>query len=295
MDIEKCRALLCMIQIGSLTAAGQALGYTPSGISRMVASLEDECGFSLLIRGRNGAFATKECEKLLPGIINMVDAQESLLSDIDRILGIETGHIEVGSAYSYYYGWLAKTIAEFGKIYPKITIGVTEGTSSELMKMAEDSKLDMAIASRREKGMRRIPLKKDRIIAWVPRDHPAVQLGKLPLKALETEPFIEMYPGVETDNSRMFAKNNIKVNARFSATDNLAAYSMVSEGLGITTVNEIFAKMWQGDGVAVLPLDPPQMVDIGIALPRIENSSPALKKFVEFIEQRLPEYPLTTR
>lgn len=53
--------------------------------------------------------------------------------------------------------------------------------------------------------------------------------------------------------------------------------------------------MWQGDGVAVLPLDPPQMVDIGIALPRIENSSPALKKFVEFIEQRLPEYPLTTR
>ena len=71
--------------------------------------------------------------------------------------------IEVGSAYSYYYGWLAKTIAEFGKIYPKITIGVTEGTSSELMKMAEDSKLDMAIASRREKGMRWIPLKKDRI------------------------------------------------------------------------------------------------------------------------------------
>ena len=70
---------------------------------------------------------------------------------------------------------------------------------------------------------------------------------------------------------------------------------MVSEGLGITTVNEIFAKMWQGDGVAVLPLDPPQMVDIGIALPRIENSSPALKKFVEFIEQRLTEYPLTTR
>lgn len=86
------------------------------------------------------------------------------------------------------------------------------------MKMTEDSKLDMAIVSRREKGMRWIPLKKDRVIAWVPRDHPAVQLGKLPLKALETEPFIEMYPGVETDNSRMFAKNNIKVNARFSAT-----------------------------------------------------------------------------
>ena len=35
MDTEKCRALLCTIETGSLSAAAERLGYTPSGISRM--------------------------------------------------------------------------------------------------------------------------------------------------------------------------------------------------------------------------------------------------------------------
>ena len=50
MDTEKCRALIAALELGSLTAAAESLGYTPSGISRMMAALEDEMGFPLLIR-----------------------------------------------------------------------------------------------------------------------------------------------------------------------------------------------------------------------------------------------------
>ena len=101
MDIEKCRALLCIIQKGSLTAAGQALGYTPSGISRMVASLEDECGFHCSSEGRNRRSPLKNVRKLLPGIINgrrsRVAAQRYRQDPGHR----DRLHIEVGSAYSY--------------------------------------------------------------------------------------------------------------------------------------------------------------------------------------------------
>ena len=38
MDTEKARALLCAIEEGSLTAVSERLGYTISGISRMMAS-----------------------------------------------------------------------------------------------------------------------------------------------------------------------------------------------------------------------------------------------------------------
>lgn len=289
MDTEKYRALLCAIEKGSLSSAAEAMGYTPSGISRMIASLEDECGIILLKRDRSGAAATAECEKILPDIKAMLAAEKSARDKLDRMLGLETGHVAVGSAYSYYYGWLAKSIAEFGRLYPNITIGVTEGTSSQLTEMVEDGRLDFAIVSRRERKTDWIPLKKDRIIAWVPRSHPAVHTGKFPVSLLGDSPFIEMYPGSETDNSRMFSRCGIKVNARLSATDNMAAYSMVGEGLGITTVNEIFAELFKGDRVAALPLDPPQTVEIGIALHPQKGASPALKRFVEFIRQRLPE------
>ena len=42
MDTEKCRALLAVLEAGSLSAAAEKLDYTPSGLSRMMAALEQE-------------------------------------------------------------------------------------------------------------------------------------------------------------------------------------------------------------------------------------------------------------
>ena len=64
MDTEKCRALFEILKYGSFSAAEQQMGYTPSGLSRMMASLEDDAGFPLLQRNRDGVKPTNECLKL---------------------------------------------------------------------------------------------------------------------------------------------------------------------------------------------------------------------------------------
>ena len=40
MEVEKVKALLRAIDLGNMSSAATELGYTPSGISRMMASLE---------------------------------------------------------------------------------------------------------------------------------------------------------------------------------------------------------------------------------------------------------------
>lgn len=57
MDTEKCRALLAVLEAGSLSAAAEKLDYTPSGLSRMMAALEQELGFPLLSRSHSGRAA----------------------------------------------------------------------------------------------------------------------------------------------------------------------------------------------------------------------------------------------
>lgn len=108
MNIEKYKALLCAIEKGSLSAAGEELGYTPSGMSRMIASIEEETGLSLLIRGRNGAVPTKDCQKLMPYFSKIILAGEELQKQTEEIQGLDTGHIAIGNAYAFYYDWLAK-------------------------------------------------------------------------------------------------------------------------------------------------------------------------------------------
>ena len=58
MSINKYEAFIKTVELGSLTRAGEALGYTQSGVSHMISTLEDELGFPLLRRSRAGVSLT---------------------------------------------------------------------------------------------------------------------------------------------------------------------------------------------------------------------------------------------
>lgn len=78
MDSVKCEALLLAAEQGSLTRAGEILGYTQSGITRMIRSLEQETGFPMLIRTQHGVRLTADGKAMLPALRNIVKAQQIL-------------------------------------------------------------------------------------------------------------------------------------------------------------------------------------------------------------------------
>lgn len=100
MDLDRCRALVCAIETGSLSAAAEALQYTPSGVSRMVAALEAETGFSLLHREHGGVRPTAACERLLPAIRALLKAGENCAQLAAQIRGADVGTVTIGTAYS---------------------------------------------------------------------------------------------------------------------------------------------------------------------------------------------------
>ena len=51
MESKKWEALLAAVDAGSFTHAAETLGYTQSGLTHMMNSLEKEVGFPLLTRG----------------------------------------------------------------------------------------------------------------------------------------------------------------------------------------------------------------------------------------------------
>ena len=66
MDTKKTRALLTALEKGSLTAAAEELGYTQSGLTHMMNSLEDELGLKLLVRSKGGVRLSPSVQELLP-------------------------------------------------------------------------------------------------------------------------------------------------------------------------------------------------------------------------------------
>lgn len=283
MDSEKCKALLQIIEEGSLSAAAERMGYTPSGMSRMVVAMEEDAGFPLLFRGRHGVSPTRECEKILPIYQEFIRLEETYRQSCADILGIDTGVVIVGTAYSVYYKWLSKVIAAFSAEYPGIEVRIKDGKSSELYRMILEHKMDFCISSKRNGEVSWHHLFDDPLVAVVSAGHELAEKEAFPVKALETEPYIETFPGQDTDNARMLVRNGITPNVQFATEDTYASHRMVEAGLGVSLSNYLEAIEREGDkNVRLMRLDPPQLVEIGIASPDNDHISPAARKFKEF-------------
>ena len=306
MDTERVRALLCAIEDGSLTAVSEKLGYTASGISRMMAALEEETGFPLLVRSRSGVTPTEECRQLLPVMQDLVRTADRYHQLSGEIAGLSRGTIRIGSSYYAYYDWFARLIAGFERAYPGIRVEIAEGTSTELLRAMQDLEVDLCIISERAGAADWIPLTEDELLACLPVQHPLAERlrtagdsqrdasgrhqksggsARFPVTAFAEENFIELYPGKETDNSRMFRRCGVRPRVRYRTSDNYAAYAMVAAGLGVTCTNAIIGEAFTED-VVYLPLDPPQKVQIGIALPAAKDMSPAARRFAEYAKDR---------
>ena len=287
MDTEKCAALLCALEEGTLARAAEKLGYTPSGISRMVAALEEEIGFPLLHRGRGGVTATDECEALLGAMRQMVYQAECCRQTAAALRGMEQGRVTVGANYRFYSRQLAHLMARFRQRHPGIAFQTIEGTSTTLAGALREHRVDLCIISRRPGVHQWFPLRQDQLMVMLSPEHPWAKESAVPIRRLETESYIEIFPGRETDNSRILAENGVQPGNRFAGVeDDFSAMAMVEAGLGVALVNDLIAGMLTGQ-VVFRPLEPPQRVEIGIATPPEDSMSPAAKRFLAFVRENL--------
>ena len=91
MESKKLEALLMAVDLGSFTKAAEVMGYTQSGLTHMMNSLEREVGFTLLERGRGGVRLTKDGERVVPAIREFLQANARLDSAIGRGRGYSHG------------------------------------------------------------------------------------------------------------------------------------------------------------------------------------------------------------
>ncbi len=154
----------------------------PSGISRLVDSLERETGFPLLHRGRGGVSATRACQELLPLMRRMAELDEQYQQLAHRIQGLDVGRVVAGTNYAAFYPWLSEVIAGFHHAYPGIRVELREGSSTQLGELVDHRRADFCLISQRPGRHEWVPLKDDQLMAILPYP-PAGGGGPLPCGA----------------------------------------------------------------------------------------------------------------
>jgi len=292
MDILKCKAFVSAVDEGSLTGAGKILGYTPSGISQLVSAMESELGFSLLIRKSNGVVPTKEGEIMYPHALEYIQKEADIYAAATELSGMYKGNVMIATFASIAAHTLPSIIKDFTDLHPSINIQIEETTKNRIQKMVASGKADLSFSSRlSNESFEWIPFGEDRMVAVLPKDHPYAEKDSYPISNCRRENLIMPSEGDDADVRDLLKKHGIAPNIRLTTLENYTAINMVEIGLGIGIMNEGITRSWQTD-TAIVPLDPPSKITLGISLPSLDTAAPAVKEFVLFAAERLTGHAL---
>lgn len=298
MSISQYQAFIRTIELGNLTRAAEDLGYTQSGITHLLNSLESDCDLKLIVREKSGAYATADGEQLLPYFREICSVYEEMQEKLREIHRLEAGLVRIATFNSVSVQWLPGMLADFTGEHPNIEFRLMHGTSEECDDWIASGKVDCAFVCDTDSSKFPVyPLHDDPFMAVMPKDCELAAGKAVDIRKLVELPFIRLNDGLFIEDQeiiRIFRKYGLKPNVRFAETNDYAIAAMVEQGLGVSILPEMIVGR-TGRNVAVRPLTTGDTRKIGIAVKNEKRINAATKEFIQcaqrWIGKRYGEAP----
>lgn len=286
MELNKYHVLLKTVELGNITRAAEALGYTQSAVSRTIADLEREWGLDLLVRSRSGVVLTSDGEALLPYVQAVCNAGKELDEQVAELHGMTRGTLRVGTFASVSIHWLPAIMKTFLERHPSIQFElVNKWEFAEVEDLVRRGQVDCGFMGLPVgPGLDVYPLRRDQLMAVLPPDHPFAHAPFYPMERFALDPFIWIPEERDLEIGLIFQQEGIQPDLRYTVNDDFAILAMVEQGLGVSIRPELVLQNTSRRFAAV-PLERPRFRDIGLAVRSGKAPSPLTARFVECVRE----------
>jgi DNA-binding transcriptional LysR family regulator len=288
MNIQKFLVFVKTAELGSLTKAGDILGYTQPAISQILNSLEREWDVRLFTRDASRVRLTSDGELLLPFVTKICDDHSDLLNLISEMRGLDRGLVRIAALPSVATHWLPNIIGAFSREYPKIDFEIRRGNFyAEIEDLTANGQVDIGFLRLpvARQGLESVFLETDSIMAVIPEGHPLADCENFPIEKLGGEPMILLGSGYDDDINEVFGENGIKPSVCCVAWDDSALMAMVESGLGISILPELVLRR-SPYRLVKKELSRPYSRKLGVVAKDMKNLSPAARRFLDFLDYR---------
>ena len=290
MDIARYEIFLQAAECGSFSRVALQFGYTQSGISHMMRSLESEMGFPLFIRTKEGVVLTKDGERILPSIRALVNTNSQLEDSISAITGLKYGILRIGAQTSITIMILRKILQVFHKKYPHVHFNIIDGSTPQLSRLLSESQIDIGFFGRQKSfdSFKYYPLLEDQIVAIVPPNSPIARKKSFVLgEDSKTHHFIIPQLDEEYEVAQIVRDSGIEYDNTYMTNDTYGTMSMVEAGMGISLISSLVLQSHPVN-VVRLPLEVPKYRTLGMFVPANYPLSPSTKMFLSCCEKMIP-------
>ena len=284
MDAKKLEILMTAVDLGSFSRASEVVGYTQSGLTHLVNSLEREIGFPLIVRSHNGISLTEQGRDLMPDIRQFLQANASLENRIQGIREKQTETIRIAAYASIAMFWMPEILYRFRRICPNVDVDLRMVDHAlEPFELLQDGKTDVIFASRQNYGTCEwTPLYHELLYAILPRDYPLKSPTEFPLKEFEGKELLMPYGRFDIDVHAAFKREGVKANEQTVYVDDETVIRMVGKGLGISMMSELMIR-GNTDDVLCIPVTPKSIRELGMGTEKGVELSESVRRLKECV------------
>lgn len=139
---DELQTFVCVIECGSISAAAEQLGQTPSAVSRSLARLEAKLAITLINRTTRRMVLTEEGRYFFEQAKAILEQMEALEERLASRQQAPSGRLRVNAAGPFMLHAIVPHIAEFCALYPDIQL---ELNSNDLIIDLLEQSTDIAI------------------------------------------------------------------------------------------------------------------------------------------------------
>ena len=127
----------------SISKAAKILCVTQPSVTKSIKKLESELNMNLFIREKKGIVLSDDGKRLYKYIVDSINTLSNIENYAKNINENDVGVIKIGAGESITKNILKKTIIEFKKLYPGITIELINSSSEQLYNDLRYGSLDL--------------------------------------------------------------------------------------------------------------------------------------------------------
>src|SRR4051812_24581009 len=144
LDVRRLQVLLAVVELGSVTAAAEALTYTPSAISQQLRRLEHDVGQSLMRRHARGMVPTEAGMILSVHARKVLRQLDAAQADLDEIAGLRRGQVVLGTFPTVASSFLPLVVRRFRQLYPEIRLDIPSAREAQLVEWLGEGTGDLS-------------------------------------------------------------------------------------------------------------------------------------------------------
>src|SRR5918997_2862428 len=295
LDVGKLATLRAVVENGSFSAAGHAIGLTQPAVSRQVSVLERQLGTQLVRRTQHGVHATEAGRILVDHADAVLDRLALAEAQIADLAGLRAGHVRLGSFFTALVYLSAEMAALLEAGHPDLFSGQGDVIEDELVdrptafRRLAAAELDVALVFEHAfepdpapEGIELVALFDDPPCVLVPAAHPLAGAASVTPSDLAGETWIRAHRGSAArlvDHVLAGAGLHPQILHAGHGDEPVEAQAFVAAGHGVMVAHRLNVLV-DPERIAVLPLEGAPVRHVQAAIMRGQRA-PATRAVVD--------------